>query len=165
MSAIERLESLGMIKRGEFTLKSGKKSNIYINLRELYSYPKLLNIVADEIYGLVDDLTFDILCGIPDTGFALATSIACRYNRPMILKKKEYKSYGMKNIIDGIYHQGVKCVLVDDLITTGSSIRETLPILKEHGIHVIAIVVYIDRSECGIDEIDGIPVKSAHKKS
>ena len=79
----------GCIKFGEFTLKSGLKSPIYIDLRQIITYPKLLEQIGAAYLPLLKDLKFDRIAGLPYAAIPIATAISLQGNYPMIYPRKE----------------------------------------------------------------------------
>lgn len=142
--ADELLEA-GCIKFGEFTLKSGLKSPIYIDLRQIISYPKLLEQVGAAYLPWLKELTFDRIAGLPYAAVPIATAISLQGNYPMIYPRKEAKSYGTKADIEGEYHPGETVVIIDDLATTGGSKFEAIEKLTSAGLLVKDVVVLVDR--------------------
>src|SRR5690349_8014332 len=96
----DQLLDAGCIKFGEFTLKSGLKSPIYIDLRQIISYPKLLESIGAAYLPLIKDLKFDRLAGLPYAAIPIATAVSLQGNYPMIYPRKEVKSYGTKAEIE-----------------------------------------------------------------
>lgn len=139
------LLSAGCIKFGEFTLKSGLQSPIYIDLRRIITYPKLLAEVAQAYLPIVSSLQFSRLAGLPYAAIPIATAISLAGNYPMIYPRKEAKSYGTKAEIEGEYHAGETVVVIDDLATTGGSKFEAIEKLTGAGLVVKDVVVLIDR--------------------
>ena len=144
-SLADGLLSAGCVKFGDFTLKSGLKSPIYIDLRQIITYPKLLAQIAEAYLPILQRLTFNRLAGLPYAAIPIATAISIAGNYPMIYPRKEAKSYGTKAEIEGEYHAGETAVIIDDLATTGGSKFEAIEKLTGAGLIVKDIVVLIDR--------------------
>jgi uridine monophosphate synthetase len=139
------LLSAGCIKFGEFTLKSGLKSPIYIDLRQIITYPKLLEQIAQAYLPLLATLQFSRIAGLPYAAIPIATAISLAGNYPMIYPRKEVKEYGTKADIEGEYHAGETIVVIDDLATTGGSKFEAIEKLTGAGLVVKDVVVLVDR--------------------
>ena len=144
-SLADGLLSAGCIKFGDFTLKSGLKSPIYIDLRQIITYPKLLGEVAQAYLPILSNLQFSRIAGLPDAAIPIATAISLAGNYPMIYPRKEAKSYGTKAEIEGEYHAGETVVIIDDLATTGGSKFEAIEKLTSAGLVVKDVVVLVDR--------------------
>lgn len=144
-SLADGLLSAGCIKFGDFTLKSGLKSPIYIDLRQIISHPSLLARVAEAYLPILQRLTFNRLAGLPYAAIPIATAISIAGNYPMIYPRKEAKSYGTKAEIEGEYHAGETAVIIDDLATTGGSKFEAIEKLTGAGLIVKDVVVLVDR--------------------
>ena len=141
----EGLLSAGCIKFGTFTLKSGLQSPIYIDLRQIITYPKLLAEVAQAYLPLLSTLQFSRIAGLPYAAIPIATAISLAGDYPMIYPRKEVKTYGTRAEIEGEFHAGETAVVIDDLATTGGSKFEAIEKLTGAGLVVKDVVVLVDR--------------------
>lgn len=141
----DELLSAGCIKFGEFTLKSGLKSPIYIDLRQIITYPKLLEKIGAAYLPLLSTLNFARIAGLPYAAIPIATAVSLAGDYPMIYPRKEAKTYGTKADIEGEYHAGEVIVVIDDLATTGGSKFEAIEKLTGVGLAVKDVVVLVDR--------------------
>ncbi len=135
----------GCVKFGEFTLKSGLVSPIYIDLRRLTGFPELLSRVASAYLPLLNKLSFDRLAALPYAALPITTAISLQTGWPMVYPRKEAKGYGTQAEIEGIYSPGERVVVIDDLATTGGSKFEAIDKLTTGGLAVKGVVVLIDR--------------------
>ncbi len=141
----DELLRAGCVKFGEFTLKSGLLSPIYIDLRQIISFPRLLERVGASYLPILRRLEFDRLAGLPYAAIPIATAVALQGGYPMIYPRKEVKQYGTKAEIEGAYHPGETAVVIDDLATTGGSKFEAIEKLTAAGLIVRDVVVLVDR--------------------
>jgi uridine monophosphate synthetase len=145
----------GCVRFGHFTLKSGRHSPIYLDLRQLASHPSALRTVAAAFRARLDDLSFDRLAAVPYAGLPIGTAIALATDWPLIYPRREAKGYGTRATVEGDFAPNQTAVVIDDLITTGRSKVETITRLREAGLRVRDVVVLIDRRPDPITELDG----------
>ena len=151
----DNLLSAGCIKFGEFTLKSGLTSPIYIDLRRIITHPKLLADIAQAYLPILSILEFSRIAGLPYAAIPIATAISLAGDYPMIYPRKEAKTYGTKAEIEGEYHAGETVVVIDDLATTGGSKFEAIEKLTGAGLIVKDVVVLIDRQSGAKESLAG----------
>ena len=153
-----------------FKLKSGKLSPYYINLRELVNYPEILEQIAELLYKKISLSKDDnyLLCGLPYAGIPYANFISNKHKIPQIILRKESKKHGLNNLIDGkksTVANKNKLVLVDDILSSGKSVKESVDILKEYNYEIAEVLVIVDREEGGYDELvrQGLKVRCLFK--
>ncbi len=147
------LHEIGAIQFGEFRLKSGIVSPIYLDLRLLVSHPRVLHDVALALARILETLTFDRLAAIPYAGLPIGVAVALAMNRPLIYPRRDAKDHGIARPIEGAFHKGEVAAVIDDVITTGASKIETIQPLVTAGLVVHDIVVLIDREQGGTAEL------------
>ncbi|MFN2298679.1 MAG: orotidine-5'-phosphate decarboxylase [Anaerolineales bacterium] len=149
----EVLSASGCVKFGDFTLKSGKQSPIYLDLRQLIAHPEMLARAAAAYVPLLKGLTFDRIAGLPYAALPIATAISLQTGWPMIYARKEAKAYGTKAQIEGAPKKGERIAMVDDVITTGGAKLEALEKLRGAGLVVEDLAVLVDRESGGAESL------------
>jgi len=140
-----------VIKFGNFTLASGKDSSYYIDLRLVPSFPhqfrkmikNLQNLIIEKI-GLDD---FDSLASVPTGGLVVTSALAIETVKPLIYVRNKPKEHGTTKSIEGKISAGMKVVMVDDVMTTGTSVLNGIKQLKESGLLISDVFVIINRLE------------------
>jgi uridine monophosphate synthetase len=143
------LHRIGALRFGEFTLKDGRCSPFYLDLRSLVSYPDALARVARAMLQRAAALPYDRIAGVPYAGLPIAVAMALIAGRPMVYARKEAKTYGTKRIIEGEYQAGERALLVDDVVTSGGAKLEALAPFRAAGLLVEDVLVVVDREERG----------------
>lgn len=149
------LHETGCVRFGDFVLKSGRRSPIYLDLRRLASFPRQLEAVAGVYARLLEGLAFDRLAAIPYAALPIGTAVAMRTGRPLIYPRREAKGYGTGQRIEGEFRPGETAVVLDDVLTTGASKWEAIRALEEAGLRVTDVVVLVDREQGGRAELEG----------
>lgn len=145
----ESIFAAGCIKFGEFKLKSGILSPVYVDFRGLISNPRLLAEIGQSLAERAKQIGCDRIAGIPYAGIPLGVAAALAGNLPMIYPRKEVKDYGTSRRIEGEFREGERVLVIDDIITDGASKIEAIEPLKEAGLIVTDILVILDREQGG----------------
>ncbi len=144
---VSELYRVGIIKFGEFTLASGKKSPYYFDFRVLPSYPRLYSKVIELWISRLNELNMPIECivGIASAGIVHAAILGYLMKKPIGYVRAERKDHGTSKLVEGLING--KVLMVDDVATTGGTLRRAYNAIKDVGAEVIAFTVILDREE------------------
>jgi orotate phosphoribosyltransferase len=144
-----------LIKFGDFKLSSGLSSNYYIDLRPLPSYPRLLKLAVLGLKeALKEELSQDVgIATIELSGIPLATALAYAVEKPLIYVRKKQKDHGTKSLVEGDLSSAREFVVVDDVLTTGSSVLQVVSELRSNGASVKTAAVVFDRLQGGEENL------------
>ncbi|WP_038175412.1 MULTISPECIES: orotate phosphoribosyltransferase [Vibrio] len=151
-----------VLKFGEFTLKSGRKSPYFFNAGLFNTGRDLARLGRFYAAALADSaIDFDVLFGPAYKGIPIATTTAVALadhhdiDTPYCFNRKEAKDHGEGGNLVGSALEG-RIMLVDDVITAGTAIRESMEIIKANGADLAGVLVAIDRQEKGKGELSAI---------
>ena len=139
------LLATGCVRFGQFTLKSGDTTPIYIDLRQLVSHPHLLAEVSAAYLPILRELNFDRIAALPYAALPIATTLSLQSGWPVVFPRKEARSYGTRTEIEGKFNTGESVVVINDIAGTGLSKFEAIEKLTSAGLVVQDVVVLIDR--------------------
>lgn len=156
--AIER----GVLRFGEFQLKSGRVSPYFFNAGLFNSGQALASLGRFYARALLDSgVAYDVLFGPAYKGIPLATSVALALaaehgqDRPWCFNRKEAKDHGEGGVLVGAPLQG-RVMIVDDVITAGTAIREVMQIIEGAGAQAAGVLIALNRQEKGQGELSAI---------
>ena len=150
------------LKFGLYTLASGKQSPYYIDLRILQSFPRYFRLTIIALRDLISreiGSDFDSLGSIPTSGLIFASALGYEMLKPLIHVRKESKMYGRRKMVEGYLRPGDKVLLVDDVATTGTSLSNTIKVIRENGAIVKDAVAIISRLEGAEEKLQKMGVR------
>ncbi|MGQ9545519.1 MAG: orotate phosphoribosyltransferase [Candidatus Bathycorpusculaceae bacterium] len=152
------LKKIDALQFGAFKLTSGKISPYYIDLRVIPSFPDAFHRVCDFYVNFIKERigteNFERIAGIPIAGIPFASLISYRLQKPFLYIRKDIRLHGRQRRIEGIIAPGDRVLLVDDLITTGLSLRRAAKAIMAEGGIVNDAVVLLDREEGGKEKLE-----------
>ncbi len=156
------LAELGALQFGDFTLASGKRSSMYVDLRLLVSQPNLMQAAAAAYAVKLAALSCDRIAGVPYAALPIGMAVALASGVPLIYNRKESKSHGLGKDIEGLWQPGERVVIIEDVITTGGSIVSSVELFRAAGLVVEDAIVLLDRQQGGVENLQkaGIRVHS-----
>lgn len=144
--------------KGDFVLRSGRRSNRYFDKFLFETDPDLLKRIGRHLAELVPKETQRLAA--PELGAVLlGGAVSMETGLPLILVRKEPKGYGTAKQLEGRYEKGERVTVIEDVVTTGGDSLRSAQVLRDAGLDVVHLVVVLDRAEGGEDNIRtaGIP--------
>jgi orotate phosphoribosyltransferase len=130
---------------GEFLLRSGQTSTTYFDKYQFEGDPELLAAVAELAAPLIPPGT-EVLAGLELGGVPIATALSLATGLPAAFVRKEAKTYGTARLAEGAAIEGRRCLVVEDVITTGGQVVLSTGDLRDRGAVVDTVLCVIDRS-------------------
>jgi len=151
------LNKIGALKFGAFKLTSGRMSPYYIDLRIVPSFPEAFRRICDLYVRIItEDLgvtIFERIAGIPTAGIPFASLVAYQLKKPFLYIRPRARLHGRERRVEGMMMPGDRILLIDDLITTGRSLRKAAEAIRSEGGVVTDAVVLLDREEGGKERL------------
>jgi orotate phosphoribosyltransferase len=152
---------------GDFLLRSGKRSSFYLDKYRFETRPDLLRFIGERLAEVARDVEPDTirLAGPALGAVALAASASMASELPFIIVRGEIKEYGTANRIEGPFDEGDLVCLLEDVVTSGGALAESVSALREAGLVVRNAVCVVDREEGGADALArmGVRLRSLYR--
>jgi len=140
--------------KGDFVLRSGKRSNRYFDKFLFETDPALLKRIGRHLAELVPKATQRLAA--PELGAVLlGGAVSMETGLPLVLVRKQPKGYGTAKQLEGRYEPGERVTVIEDVVTTGGDSLRSAQVLRDAGLDVIHLVVVLDRGEGGEESIRG----------
>ncbi len=144
---IAALKTCGAVRYGDFTLASGKKSKYYIDIKKANTDPKTLKLIARQAALRIKEMDVNTVAGVELGGVPLATAVSMETELPLLIVRKAMKDYGTKSRFVGDIKPEDKIVMLEDVTTSGGSVRDAIEVVRETGANVRYIISVVDREE------------------
>ena len=140
---------------GDFVLRSGRRSNYYLDKYRFETRPDLLGPLGEALAAAVreHDPEAARLAG-PELGaVALAAAASLQSGLPFLIVRKAAKDYGTANRLEGVHEEGESVCLIEDVVTSGGAAIDAIQALRDVGLRVSTAICVVDREEGGVDEL------------
>lgn len=139
--------------RGEFTLRSGRKSRYYLDKYLFETQPDILRALGERFAAHVEG-SVDRLAGAELGGIPLVAAASMATGKPSVLIRNQKKDYGTAKQLEGRLEKGERVLIVEDIATTGGQVLEAAKVIEAAGAKVVKIVAVIDRQEGARENIE-----------
>lgn len=151
----QMLFDYGAIQRGEFTLASGKKSDLYVNMKKILMVPRVIDLIGRIVYDWSKGLAIDAIGGMESAAIPIATSAVLAYHKDCQFEarphgfyvRKEAKKHGTGDLIEGRVWADDRVLIVEDVTTTGESAKKAIDACEARGALIVGVVTVVDRQE------------------
>ena len=151
------LHKIDAIKFGVYKLSTGKASPYYVDLRVVPSFPDAFREICDfyteTITNKIGLKNFDRIAAVPITGIPFASQVAYNLKKPLLYVRKGVKLHGRERRVEGVLFSGDRVLLVDDLVSTGVTLKHAAEAIRAEGGIVEQAVAFLDREEGGREKL------------
>ncbi len=141
------LKACGALQFGTFTLASGKTSSYYIDIKRAITRPEILRTIAEAM--APSAARADRVAGVELGAVPIAAAVSLASNKPYLMIRKASKEHGTKKEFEGDLVKGDRVLFVEDVVTTGGTLRAAIERVRAHGATVEDVVAVVDREEGG----------------
>jgi len=155
---LELAHETSALLRGEFTLASGKKSDHYFEGKRLTLHPEGAYQLGREVLDRLAEIDVDAIGGLAMGAFPIITAVALVSHLegqpiPSFIVREAPKEHGTRRQIEGHFKEGSRVAIVDDVITTGDSVRKAIQAVEAAKCKVVKVIVIVDRNEGGSEQL------------
>ena len=137
---------------GKFTLASGKESGYYVNSKKAIFHSEVVGLLGDVLWEMTKDLNIAAAGGLEVGAIPMSVALAQSYHRhgrdlEGFFVRKQPKSHGSQERIEGVLKPGMRVAVLDDVLTTGGSAVQAIAEIEKAGATIVAVVCIVDRLE------------------
>ena len=155
---LRRIIAERCFKKGDFTLASGKKSDVFFNLKPAMMDPEASNLLADMILQVLRREGVRSIGGLAMGAVPLVASVCTKsypdYPVEAFFVRKQIKDHGIMQQVDGNLSEGAEIVLLEDVVTTGGSVMIAVEAARARGCKVKCVLTVVDRMEGGRENLE-----------
>lgn len=144
---VAALKASGALQVGSFTLASGKTSSYYVDIKRAITRPELLRTIAEGMAPFAR--TADRIAGVELGAVPIAAAVSLASGKPFLMVRKASKEHGTRHEFEGELNRGDHVLFVEDVVTTGGTLRGAIERLRGHGAVIDDCVCVVDREEGG----------------
>ncbi len=142
---VDALRSCGALRYGEFTLASGKKSHYYVDIKRAVTRPEVLKLIVRSMAPHVSGHAR--IAGVELGAVPIAVALSLETSIPYVMIRKQARTHGTERALEGEINPGERVLLVEDVTTTGGSVKRAVLILRDAGAFVERVLCVVDRGE------------------
>ncbi|MGI0148521.1 MAG: orotate phosphoribosyltransferase [Thermoplasmata archaeon] len=144
---VEALKAAGALQFGTFTLASGRTSSYYVDIKKAITRPDLLRTIAGAMAPYAQSA--DRIAGVELGAVPIAAAVSLASDKPYVMVRKSTKEHGTKHDFEGELKPGDRVLFVEDVVTTGGTLRGAIERLRSHRAVIEDCVCVVDREEGG----------------
>ena len=144
---LSELKACGALQFGTFTLTSGRSSSYYVDIKKAVTRPELLRVIGEAMAPYADKA--DRIAGVELGAVPIAAAVSLASGKPYLMIRKATREHGTKREFEGELAKGDRVLFVEDVITTGGTLRGAIERLRAQGAVVDDVVAVVDREEGG----------------
>ncbi len=150
----------GAVRFGHFVLTSGQESDVYVDIKQVWTRPERLKVLARELAQRVG--TGELLAGMELGAVPLVVATALQTGLPYVVVRKSARAHGTARRFEGTIPPRARTVILEDVTTTGGSVVDTVDILREGGALIERVVTVVDRGQGAREKLKevGVPLEA-----
>jgi orotate phosphoribosyltransferase len=151
-SGIDRLLlGSGAVRFGRFTLASGETSDVYVDIKRVWTRPEALRALAKQLAARVGEA--DKIAGLELGAVPLVVALGLETGRPIVVVRKAAKGHGTQRRYEGDIAPGDRILVIEDVVTTGGSVADTIEVLRAADARVDRVLAVVDRESGGTERL------------